>query len=388
MLQKKLRKKHKGARILIVGGILAIIFIVVFIVDVFVLPFEYVLAKISLPQVDERNDDEMKIYFVDVGQGDCTIIQFPDDTNMIIDGGNTTSETLTQVLRYVNALKIKKFDYLLLTHPDSDHNGALDDVINYCDIGEIFMPYCINSNINLGYKEFVKRAYSCGAEINYSEMNDYVFTKDIDKYFYMLFLSPYSVDTPGGQYEKLNKANPSSLEKNDVSAVCYLSYADTSCLFMGDASANIEAQLLNTQQATVFDDSLFTTNVTYDNKNYKITADIKDIDIFKVPHHGSTSSSRVEFINYVSPETSVISVGKNSYSHPSQKVVSRLYDVNSSIYRTDECGTVTITITPKGYFVEYQNQGSTFEELKNDLKFFKQNCSYAYLEVKKGKAYS
>ena len=83
----------------------------------------------NLPKVRARKDGDLRMHFLDVGEGDCSIIEFPDGKVMLVDGGNGAEITATTILRYLNALKIKSIDYVMLTHADSDHCGALDSVL-------------------------------------------------------------------------------------------------------------------------------------------------------------------------------------------------------------------------------------------------------------------
>ena len=103
---------------------------------------------VKLPEVAARKEGELKIHFLDVGQGDCTVLEFPDGRSMIIDGGDGTFDNTAAILRYLNALKIKKPDFMLLTHSDSDHCGGLDEVLEVKGAGVVYAPLIEKPAIN------------------------------------------------------------------------------------------------------------------------------------------------------------------------------------------------------------------------------------------------
>ena len=86
---------------------------------------------VNLPKIARRADGELRIHFIDVGQGDCTLVELPDGKTMLIDGGNSKKSTEKKVLRHLNALKINTIDYLIVTHADVDHCGGLNEVVKY-----------------------------------------------------------------------------------------------------------------------------------------------------------------------------------------------------------------------------------------------------------------
>ena len=123
-----------------------IVFLIVGVVSLGVMVFscfypmetwKYYFAK---PKLQARQEDELRIHFVDVGQGDATIIELPDGKIMLIDGGNDSEETAKKVMRYLNALKIDVIDYLVVTHADEDHCGSLDKVLKYKEVKKAFVP--------------------------------------------------------------------------------------------------------------------------------------------------------------------------------------------------------------------------------------------------------
>ena len=111
-------------------------------------------ALLPADRISVRREGELRIHFLDVGQGDCSIIEFPDGRTMIIDGGNGREENTSRILRYANALKIDRFDFLLLTHADSDHCGGLEQVLDVKGAGRVYMPDIRDPSVNDRYAAF------------------------------------------------------------------------------------------------------------------------------------------------------------------------------------------------------------------------------------------
>lgn len=95
----------------------------------------------GMPKLRARADGEMRMHFLNVGEGDCAIIELPDGKVLMVDGGNGSEHTSTTIIRYLNALKIDTIDYLMVTHADSDHCGGLDKVVKYKKVKKAYITY-------------------------------------------------------------------------------------------------------------------------------------------------------------------------------------------------------------------------------------------------------
>ena len=234
------------------------------------------------------------VRFVDVGQGDCEIVQFPDGRNIIIDGG--TNETSSELVNAIKSYGIKRFDYVVATHPHEDHIGGLDDVIKSFEIGNVYLPD--TSSSSMSFKNLVESISQSGAKVNRA----YAGVTMIDETDIRAeFLAPVS-----NYYE----------DENNYSSVLKLTYKGFSFLFTGDAETISEYDMIE--------------NGAY----------LKS-DVLKVGHHGSTTSTSNQFLRAVNPAVAVISVGRdNSYGHPHREILERLSDLK--LYRTDLNGTVTV----------------------------------------------
>ena len=254
--------------------------------------------------VSTFSGDTLRVNYIDVGQGDSIFIQLPNKKTMLIDAGEAYEAD--NVINYLNNLGIKKIDYVVGTHPHTDHIGGLEEVINTFDVGAIYMPK-VSSNSKT-FEDLLTTISNKGLKVKTAKSGVVVLDEDNLK---LEFIAP-------------NSDNYSNL--NNYSAVLKLTYLDNTFLFMGDAETLSEDE---------------------------ITCDV-DADVIKVGHHGSDSSSSVEFVKKVSPEYAIIMVGEgNSYNHPYQSIIDRYESVGAKVLRTDLDGNIVcdsdgVDVTCKG----------------------------------------
>ena len=254
--------------------------------------------------VSTFSGDTLRVNYIDVGQGDSIFIQLPNKETMLIDAGEAYE--VDNVINYLNNLGIKKIDYVVGTHPHTDHIGGLEEVINTFDVGAIYMPK-VSSNSKT-FEDLLTTISNKGLKVKTAKSGVVVLSEDNLK---LEFIAP-------------NSDNYSNL--NNYSAVLKLTYLGNTFLFMGDAETLSEDE---------------------------ITSDV-DADVIKVGHHGSDSSSSVEFVKKVSPEYAIIMVGEdNSYNHPYQSIIDRYESVGAKVLRTDLDGNIVcdsdgVDVTCKG----------------------------------------
>ncbi|OGH58812.1 MAG: hypothetical protein A2725_03620 [Candidatus Magasanikbacteria bacterium RIFCSPHIGHO2_01_FULL_33_34] len=253
------------------------------------------------PQDKNEFKSYLKVSFLDVGQGDASMIEWPSGKQMLVDCGRDASvlSGLGDFMPFYD----KYIDYLLITHPDYDHFGGCIDVLKRFDIGEIVYNGLVADNKAWDY--FWDLAISEGATITRISKLDTWKIENSE----LKFLYPDSDISIKG------------INNNDSSIVFLLSFGEMDILFTGDAEEGLEEYLVT----------------TYDN--------ILDSEILKVGHHGSGTSSITKFIDAVKPKYSVISVGEdNNYGHPSLRVLKRLERVQSEVFRTDLLGNISFNI--------------------------------------------
>ena len=308
----------------------------------------------------QRGEGDLQIHFVDVGQGDCILILFPDGKDMLIDCGTTKGGDLDTTLSYISAyITDGQIDYLMITHGDGDHVEYVDEIIETYDIDNIFMPNVkslpsgtassnkyqeqiatldkdkvalfkdpdtLSSN---AYAEFFIAALTepdCNIYLNVDpdeSTNSIVITDDgletpenadTDATYRLTFYCPtqkYYDTTNLGSAEK----------KNAISPIGVLEYNDFRIVLTGDSNEINEPVFVDRVGGYV------------------------DCDVLKVGHHGSETSSTAEFLKCIDCEYAVISCGEgNNHKHPRQATLDRLVAEDMTIYRTDNNGNIVLTV--------------------------------------------
>jgi competence protein ComEC len=240
-------------------------------------------------------ENNMVTHFIDVGQGDCILVQV-NNKNLLIDSG--TSDSKEKVIRYLKNNDIKKLHYIIATHPHDDHIGGMASVVKNFEVGEFYAPKVTSST--LAFQDMITALKNKNLKIN------------ISKFGVFLDLGPNTSCT-------ILTPNKSSYKDiNNYSSAIKISYKNSTYLFTGDIETLSEQELLN--------------------KNYDLSC-----DVLKVPHHGSNSSTSKDFLEKVYPKIAVISCGiNNSYGHPSKETTDKLKGINCITYRTDLNGTVVL----------------------------------------------
>ena len=326
--EKTERKKKLLKRILLGVLLLCIAGLAIFSAIVPPITWKY---YVKLPKIDDRSEGELRIHFIDVGQGDCTLIELPDGKVMLIDGGNSAKSTQKKVLRHLNALDIDAIDYLVVTHADADHCGVLNEVVKYKEIRNAYLPFCDPEN-DSAYAHLFNTLNKNDCHWEYISSRLKNISSATEKYpFNVAFLYPHSdlIDAglAAGEF-------PSKDKDNYYSAVMYLEYGGIRTLFTGDIPQEIEEVLAQIDSAGLYDN---------------IGVSLRDLDILKVAHHGGKESNSWGFLEYTSPQTAVISCGRNNnYGHPSETVLGRLNNVGANVFRTDVHGSIVLTIRENG----------------------------------------
>lgn len=269
------------------------------------------VAIVVWVSVAEAPDKNLHIYFLNVGQGDSIYVRTMSNVDLLIDGG--PDDTVLSELGEVMPFYDHKIDYLLLTHPHSDHLSGLIEVLKRYEVGEIIATDATHTTSE--YLEWLKlirdkkipyKLARSGEEIN------------LDNDVNLDILWPIE------SYEN-NKID----NLNNTSIVAKLVYAKFSALFMGDAEVEVQQQLLKT-----------------DSRKLKT-------NILKVPHHGSSNASNIDFLKAVLPSAAIISVGENNqFGHPHASALTTLESINAAIYRTDRDGRVEVVSDGKSFWTK------------------------------------
>ncbi|MBU3158290.1 MBL fold metallo-hydrolase [Clostridium frigoris] len=240
-------------------------------------------------------ENNMVTHFIDVGQGDCTLIQV-NNKNLLIDSG--TSDSKQKLIRYLKKNNITKLDYIVATHPHADHIGGMASIIKNFEIGEFWAPKALESTGV--FNDMIDALRAKNLKIKIASPNT---SLNLGPNTTCIMLSP-------------NKTTYDNL--NNYSCTLKISYKNSTYLFTGDIETQAEDELMA--------------------NNYDLSA-----QILKVAHHGSKSSSSEGFLDKVSPKISIISCGiDNDYGHPNKEILDRLKKLNCIVYRTDLAKTIVL----------------------------------------------
>lgn len=250
------------------------------------------------------------VTMIDVGQGDCSVIQSRQGEAFLIDGGSTSESKLWEytLQPYFKAMGIREIESIFLTHMDADHISGIQEMLAEEDINEririkaLVLPKLVQPDHT--YDELVNLAMQYGCKIYLMERGDCMGIGG----FQLLCLHPEE----GYRYA----------DKNEASLVLYVKKKAFSALFMGDVDGNAEVEFAK-----------------------KYPSRLSEIDLLKVGHHGAKNSCGEDFLSAVSASYAVISCGENnSYGHPHPETLARLSGDGTMIFRTPACGAVQIEI--------------------------------------------
>ncbi|WP_029330223.1 ComEC/Rec2 family competence protein [Exiguobacterium oxidotolerans] len=243
----------------------------------------------------DRAETTVSVYGFDVGQGDSTFIRTKTDS-ILIDGGNNGKGD--DVVRYLKALGVTRLTAVIATHPDADHIGGLDTVLEAFDVDQVYAPR-VNHTTDT-YRDFLLAVKNEGVTIKTAKAGVVIPSESAD-------------------FEIIAPLTDGTRDLNSWSAVLKMTHEENTFLFMGDAPIRTEQQLLTAK------------------------IDVK-ADVLKIGHHGADTSSSIPFLQAVHPERALISAGEgNAYNHPRPTVMNALAAESITIDRTDRMGTIEYT---------------------------------------------
>lgn len=301
-----------------------ITYAILWIILLVTIPFSTSIEKeINRPSFAfSSTEGEYSVHFVDVGQGDCTIILLPDGKVVMIDTGPASSRN--NLSKYLSSMTFTTIDYLILTHPDEDHIGNACMIYDRYEVLHSYVPkvssnYMESRGLNeSNFKVVTSNVWSNTTQSMYNENCEITYNFRDVKIYDETSIYGYSIDffTPLEDRQSTN---------NDYSPIILVNLQNTKYLFTGDASTEKEEEFL-TEYSPLVSSGYF------------------DVDVLQVGHHGSKYSSSTDFLNAVTAEIAVISCGSgNKYGHPHSEAVTRLTSCGCQIRRTDEEGSIVMT---------------------------------------------
>lgn len=291
---------------------------------------------------------QLVVHYIDVGQGDCIYIAFPDGTDMLIDCGSEKGrkEYETSAISDLKELNPDgKIDRVMATHSDTDHISYLDEVLSEFHVGNVYMPNIRSNNLDKSVKiggRDVKVGDLDASKLKKFTDKDTIDTERYTEFFIAALSEPNcNITLNIGKYEirgqdytftfyclsqeEWDRRHLNNGEQiNAVSPIGILEYAGRRLVFTGDSNESNE-------------------------EYYCETYPYVDCDVLKVAHHGSNGSSSKDFLQHVKCEYAVISTSGESYGHPAQEALDRLKENGiQKIHRTDKCGNVVLTVSHTG----------------------------------------
>ena len=237
------------------------------------------------------NNDLLKVHYLDVGQGDSIFVELPNNETMLIDAAESYQSE--NIINYLKNLNYQKIDYVIGTRPHTDHIGGLKNIINTFEIGKIYMPKVVSTTKT--YESLLMAIKDKNLKINTAKAGTSI------------------IDTDALKINILAPNNSTYTELNNYSVVTKITYGTTKFLFMGDAEKLSENEIKE--------------NVT--------------ADVIKIGHHGSNTSSSIDFIKKVNAKYGIISVGlNNKYNLPKEETITNWENSGTKIYLTSTNGTI------------------------------------------------
>lgn len=314
-------------------------------------------------------DGDLKVHFINVGQGDACIVELPDDRNILIDAGENKTEVKDKIKTYINTnildddgSAIDYFDYCIMTHSDSDHIGSMAYLLNLFPAKVVYRPNQIANYSKNGvtyhdpaldgveakhkfwgedieskntatYKNAIEAAYKSTSHFT----PEVIVTNPLDDTQNLITSAISGIEYSIVFYSPLS---PSYNDNNNYSPIMIVNYGDKSITLTGDAETKNEAEFVQAANKGEGKFSIF-------NDSYSV-------DVIKLGHHGSRTSSSEDFLEVMTTAQSrskvflIISCGKdNKYGHPHQEVMERAINMGFSqdrILRTDTSGDIVIGI--------------------------------------------
>ena len=264
-------------------------------------------AKETSEEVKKENTDQaeqtnstaarkMQVYYLDVGQGDSIYIKTPNGDDILIDGGN--NDRGDDVVAYLKKYHVDDLEVMIATHPDADHIGGLDTVLQNIDVKSVYMPKVTHTTKT--FEDFVLAVKNEGLKLKEAKAG-------------------VSLALAGVDAEFVGPVTSYGEDLNSSSAVLKVTNGENRFLFTGDATVEAEQDMI-TSGANL------------------------QADVLKLGHHGANTSTSEAFLTKVQPKYAIVSAGKdNQYGHPTAETLQKMQAHNIQVFRTDEQGTIIAT---------------------------------------------
>ncbi len=276
-----------------------------------------IVEKEKEPDVQEEQTNPttgtMQVYYLDVGQGDSIYIKTPNGDDILIDGGK--NEAGDDVVAYLKKYHVDDLEVMIATHPDADHIGGLDTVLQNMNVESVYMPRVTHTTKT--FEDFIMAVRNEGLKLKEAKGGVSLGLQGVDAHFVSPVIA-YGEDL------------------NSSSAVLRITYGKNNFLFTGDATVKSEQDMI-------------------------ASGEDLQADVLKLGHHGANTSTSEDFISHVQPKYAIVSAGKdNQYGHPTAEILQKMQAHNIKVFRTDQQG--TIIATSNGTDITFNTDSSKIEQ--------------------------
>lgn len=257
--------------------------------------------------------EELKVHFIDVGQGDSILIDL-GSTEILIDGGGRSPGVIPYLNNYVDGA----IEVMIATHPHADHIGGLIDVLSTYEVKEIW--HNGDKSDSKTYADFINSIENEEAGVHVARLHDTIKVDGLSLFVH------HPADLDGST--------------NNNSIVLHLAYGEMDFLFTGDAEREAEAKMMMLSSVR-----------------------IPEVEILKVGHHGSRTASTKDFLAITSPEIAIYMAKEgNSYGHPHDETIESLHNIGTTIFGTDVPGDIVVVTDGKNYELQLEKQAPPITE--------------------------
>ena len=291
------------------------------------------------PQDKGESLAKFSVNYLDVGEGNCVVVRFPDGKTLLMDGGSPSKTIYNNIKSTLDSLGVNKIDYFLLSHPDDEHIGNAPQILTDYTVETVFCPYIISPELFPVYEQILGLIDQKGITKEYSQMGVRVVEED----YCFAMLLPQLVSDPTGAYYDFNLAyEPTKKQADALSPIVYLECLGVRFLFTGDTTSSQENYFINLHNIGYYREFFASVGMPLT---------LENIDYLMLSNGGDINGNSYEFLSVTKPKNVVISVGGNNYyGHPSSYVLNRVLEVNPEckMYRTDVYGNVCVRVNQVG----------------------------------------
>lgn len=294
----------------------------------------FTCSFVACNQTTDEKVAKFTVSYVDVGEGDCVLICFPDGKTMLIDSASDSDYVYGSIKSEFENKGVSKIDYFIISHPDEQHIGNAIKIINEYSVGQIYIPYIMYPQALPYFNQLLQVISQKQISLSYTQIGQSI----VGSNYGVAILSPDEIWSNTGAYSIFNsQLEPTKEQADDLSPIIYIECLKVRFLFCGDAGASQENFVLDLYQSGYYN-NLFSS---------ELKVNLSNLDFYMLSNGGDNYGNGYEFLSTISPKNAIISVGgNNTFVHPSSKVLASLFEIAPScnLYRTDVYGTISVEV--------------------------------------------